>query len=191
MTQTTIPDLNIKAVNENSLFSNPWQIYLQAIFKAIRAKFSLNLRGILSTVTTSSSNSGGVATDLNSYLLNANTLINDGDIITIEAWGTFAANANNKTLSLQFGSQVILTTGSVAANSGSWKIEASIVRTSPATQEIIATIISSNSSITDSATRTAGTQDLKTNLTIKLTGQGVSSNDLTNNALIIGLTPND
>lgn len=191
MTQTNAPDSNQKVQNDAGLFTSPWFVYLQQIYKALRAKFQLSLSGMLSVSTESESNSGSGETDLISYLLDNNTLANNGDCLTIKLWGVFAANANNKTLKLKFGSQTILDTGAIAANGGSWEINATIIRKSPTTQEISSLIVSSNSSVVGSATRTAGTQDCSTDLTIVCTGQGSSSSDIVQYALIIGLTPND
>lgn len=191
MTTTPSPNSDQTVIGNGNLFTATWYVYLQAIFKAIRAKFKLNLSGIISVDTTAASNSGSGETDLITYTVTANTLENNGDILSVKAWGVFAANANNKTLKLKFGSQTILTTGAVAANDGSWEINATIIRKTPTTQEITASITSSNTSITQSSTRTAGTQDLTTDVIIKCTGQGTSTTDLTEDALVIGLTPND
>lgn len=191
MTTTPSPNSDQTVIGNGNLFTATWYVYLQAIFKAIRAKFKLNLNGIISVDTTAASNSGSSETDLITYTVTANTLENNGDIVSVKAWGVFAANANNKTLKLKFGSQTILTTGAVAANDGSWEINATIIRKTPTTQEITASITSSNTSITQSSTRTAGTQDLTTDVIIKCTGQGTSTTDLTEDALVIGLTPND
>lgn len=191
MTTTPSPNSDQTVIGNGNLFTATWYVYLQAIFKAIRAKFKLNLNGIISVDTTAASNSGSGETDLITYTVTANTLENNGDIVSVKAWGVFAANANNKTLKLKFGSQTILTTGAVAANDGSWEINATIIRKTPTTQEITASITSSNTSITQSSTRTAGTQDLTTDVIIKCTGQGTSTTDLTEDALVIGLTPND
>lgn len=191
MTTTPSPNSDQTVIGNGNLFTATWYVYLQAIFKAIRAKFKLNLSGIISVDTTAASNSGSGETDLITYTVTANTLENNGDIVSVKAWGVFAANANNKTLKLKFGSQTILTTGAVAANDGSWEINATIIRKTPTTQEITASITSSNTSITQSSTRTAGTQDLTTDVIIKCTGQGTSTTDLTEDALVIGLTPND
>lgn len=191
MTQTNTPNSDLKVQNEQGFFNSGWYIYLQQIYKAIRAKFQLSLSGLLDLDTSVASNTNAGETNLISYLLDNNTLANNGDCLTIKAWGVFAANANNKTLKLKFGSQTILTTGVVAANNGSWEINSTIIRTSPTTQEISSLIISSNTSVANSATRVAGTQDCTSDLTIVCTGQGTSSNDITQYALIIGLTPND
>lgn len=167
-----------------------WFTFFQNIWRAIRGDLGLNLSGMLSVNTAQAANSGAGETDLITYSLGANSLVNNGDILEIEAWGIYAANANNKTVKLVFGSQTILTTGAIAANDGSWKINATIIRESATTQEIVTQIISSNSSVADSTTRTAGTQDLATALTIKCTGTGTSSSDIIQYALKINLTPN-
>ncbi|MEB3150914.1 MAG: hypothetical protein VKL60_18090 [Sphaerospermopsis sp.] len=187
MTQTSIPNSN-QIATKNNFFTNAWFIYFQGIYKAIRAKFQLNLSGILSVDTDSVSNSNAGETDLITYDLAGKTLANDGDILTIQASGIFAVNGNNKTLKLKFGSQTIVNTGAVAANGTNWEINATIIRKSPTTQEISTRIISNNSA---SVTRTAGTQNLTAAITIKCTGLGSSSDDITQEALVIGLTPND
>jgi len=181
MTQTNFPNSNDDVLDENNFFTNSWFIYFQGIYKAIRAKFKLSLSGILSVDTTPVSNSGSSETDLITYTLSGKTLVNDGDILTIKASGIFAANSNNKTLKLKFGSQTILDTGAVAANETSWEINAT-------TQEISATAISNNTAYGE---QTDGTQDSTAAIIIKCTGEGTSSNDITENSLIIGLTPND
>src|SRR5258708_339925 len=116
MTTTPSPNSNQAVINEQNLFNSFWYLYLQGIFKAIRSKFKLNLQGVLSVNTNPISNSGSAETHLIIYTLAGNDLENNGDILTIKVWGTFAANGNNKILKLKFGSQTILDTGAIAAN---------------------------------------------------------------------------
>ena len=172
------------------LFTRPWFTYFENVYRAIRGETDIKLGGLLSVDTTSAANSGVGATDLIDYTLSAKSLNTTGDVLEIEAWGDYAANANNKTVTLDFGGQTILTTGAIAANDGDWRIKAKIIRTGAATQEIIAEIISSNSSVADSVTRTAGTQTLSNDLTIKCTATGGATNDITQYALLINLYPN-
>ena len=160
------------------------------MWRAIRGDLDLSLGGMLSVSTTQASNSSTTATDLISYILPSDSLTNQGDILEIEAWGVYAANGNSKTIALAFGGQTILTTGAIAANDGTWSIKAKIIRKTATTQEIVSEILSSNTSVTDSATRTAGTQNLATNLTIRCIGTGGASSDITQYALKINLTPN-
>lgn len=177
-------------ISNNGIVNSVWFTFFQNIWRAIRGDLGLNLGGMLNINTTSVSNILTNETNLISYFLNANTFVNEGDVLEIEAWGSYASNFNNKTVKLIFGNQTILTTGSVAANNGSWLIKSKIIMKTYNTQEIISEIISSNSSVANSATRIAGTQDLLTNLTIKCTAIGGSSNDITQYALKINLIPN-
>jgi len=192
MTQTNIPNTNIPVATEDNLFTTGWFIYLQGVYKAIRAKFNLNISGILSVNTTSVSNVGVAETDLINYKLVKNTLQNNGDILTIKSWGSFATNVNNKQVKLKFGSQMIFDSSSLPFN-GSWEINSTIIRTSPTSQEIVANIsyTSSLNSPKDSITRTLGNQDLTLDNIIKCTGQAIATDDITQYSMIVGLTPND
>lgn len=185
-----IPSSREIALQNDTVFNKVWFRFFEELNRKIRADENIKLGGLLSTNTISASNSGTGQTDLIEYSLNSNSLQNNGDILQIEAWGVYAANGNNKTITLEFGSQTILTTGAIAANSGAWKIKAKIIRTTATTQEIIAEIISGNGSVADSVTRTAGTQTLSDDLTIKCTATGGASNDVTQYALLINLTLN-
>lgn len=176
--------------NSEELFNKVWFRYLEEINRKTRLETNIKLGGLINVDTNSVSNNSTTQTDLISYNLSANNLKTSGDILEIEAWGVYEANANNKTITLEFGSQTILTTGAIAANDGSWRVKARIIRTGAATQEIISEIISSNSSVANSTTRTAGTQTLGSDITIKCTATGGASNDITQYALIIKLIPN-
>jgi len=185
-----IPSASQLFTNDKFFINTTWFTFLQNVWRAIRGDLGLSLSGMLSVNTTSAGNVGVGEYDLITYTLAANNLTNNGDVLEIEAWGIYAANANNKTVKLAFGSQTILTTGVIAANDGTWSIKAKIIRKTETTQEIVTEILSSNSSVIDSATRTAGTQTLTSNITIKCTGTGVSDNDIVQYALKINLTPN-
>lgn len=188
--QIAIPSAGEPLNTETGNISISWFTFFQNVFKIIGGNYGITLGGNLEVNTTAASNASTGETDLISYTLPANTLVNDGDSLEVQAWGTYAANGNNKTVKLKFGSQTILDTGAIAANGGSWSIKANIIRTSATTQEIITEILSSNSSVADSATRTAATQTLSDANIIKCTGTGGASNDITEYSLIIKLTPN-
>lgn len=132
-------------------------------------------------------NVNGGADTLITYTMQGNVLALDGFNIEIEAWGTVAANANNKTIILYFGSSVLYTTGVLAANNGAWKINAIVTRTGAATQKSIATIISSNTTIGYSASFNVLSEDLSANITIKCTGTGTATNDIVQQGLLIRL----
>jgi len=181
---------SIESVLQGEVFNKVWFRFFEEINKKTRSDTNIKLGGLINSDTTSSSNIGTGQTDLTEYNLAKNSLKNNGDVLEVEAWGIYAANGNNKTITLEFGSQTILTTGAIAANDGSWRIKAKIIKTAAATQEIIAEIVSSNASVSDSVTRTAGTQTMSNDLTIKCTATGGASSDITEHALLINLTLN-
>lgn len=166
---------------------------LENTFANISKVFAFTRKGAyqLSASTTQVGNIGGGADDLISYSLAANTLAKDGYNIEIKAWGTYAANANNKTVILYFGGTAIYTTGVIAANDGVWVIDATVTRTGAATQQSIATMISSNTSVVDSATYTVPTETLSATIVIKCTGTATADNDIIQKGLLIKLVPQE
>lgn len=186
-----IPNNSEPATDNANLFGTAWYTWLQGVYKFCRFDLPTKLSGILNVSTIPTSNDDINATNLSTYTLPANMMKNNGDYLEIEAWGTFAANDNPKNVTLEFGSQVILTTGSTSPNGGSWRIGASILRLSASTQEIDAFIISGNTSISTFSIRTAGMQDLTQSVIIKCTGTGSATGDISQKAMIIKLSPND
>lgn len=78
--------------------------------------------------------------DLITYSLPANSLVTTNRTIRITAWGTCTNNANAKTFTLNFGSQVILTHACTASVAGEqWKIESTVIRTGASTQDWVST----------------------------------------------------
>lgn len=135
--------------------------------------------------TTSIGNIGTGEDTLISYSINSNTLGTDNNYLEVSAWGTVAANANNKTIKLKLGSTTLLTTGAVAANSGSWAITSTIVRIGESTQQCISSIASDNSLILDSSSFIVATEDLSTSLDIFCTGEATTNDDIIQKGLIV------
>jgi hypothetical protein len=190
-----IPNNSVPATDENSIFTSEWFTYLQGIYKAIRSNLPTKLSGILNINTIPASNIDSGTDDLITYSLPANMMKNNGDYLEVEGWGILATNNNNKTITINFGSQVIYTTAANAANGGTWSFHAKIARLSPTTQEIAVQFLSNNSDLQNDpqypAFRTIGTQDLTTAIIIKATGTATSNNDITQKIMIIKLSPND
>lgn len=84
--------------------------------------------------TQTGTGSNTTATALWSFALPAGSLMVNGRGLRIKAFGTFAANGNNKTAVLTFGGTTIATTGTVAANNVTWLLEADLQRVSNTTQ---------------------------------------------------------
>jgi|TARA_R100000093_G_C1945501_1_gene74281 hypothetical protein len=143
----------------------------------------------LKTDTTQTGNVGTGEDNLIAYSLPAETLGANGDYLEITAFGTVAANANNKTLKLYFGSSLIYSTGAVAFNGSSWHLKATIIRTAAATQKCIISVDSDDATPMDPATYNTATESLSGSVTIKCTGEATSNDDIVQEALIIRWFP--
>ena len=141
--------------------------------------------GTLVSNTTSVGNVGVGEDTLITHLVLAASLVTTGSYLEISAWGTVAANANNKTIKLKFGTTTLVDTTAVAANSGSWYITAKIVRVTATSQQCIASIISDNALITNSATYTDAIENLDSNLNVFCTGEATTDDDIIQKGLLI------
>ena len=109
----------------------------------------------------------------------------NGQGVRIKAWGTTAANANNKTVRLKFGAANILDTGAVASNNETWYFEAEVFRTGGATQDAIAFVSFFNGVITQ-AQITNPAETLTGAVTVAVSGQNGTAN--ANDIVAEGLT---
>jgi len=189
----TIPFSDQPAINKNDSFTQSWFMFFQDLWRAVRRNVGIKLGGTLNVDTESKSNLGNAETDLITYNLAAKSMANNGDYLEIIAWGIFASNANNKTLKLYFGNQIIYQTDANAANNANWQFKAIIIRKSSNSQEICTELLSNSSTIQNDSNypivRIVGNQDLSASLIVKCTGQGSATNDLIQNTLIIKLNP--
>lgn len=110
--------------------------------------------------------------------IDVNTLSKVSSSLLIFACGTTAANSNNKTLNLYFGTSQIFTTGAFAGNGISWTLQAEIVRSGQASQITWAQFFGS-ATLTSKVQVGSANMNLATNQTITLTGQGTSTGDIT------------
>lgn len=69
-------------------------------------------------------------------VLAPNALDMNGRTVYLEAWGTFAANAASKSLTVSIGA-VTYNTGTTTQSGGGWRIEAHATRSGSKTQEIM------------------------------------------------------
>ena len=95
-------------------------------------------QGVLDVDTTAVTTTGTSEETIQSYSLPAGALKRNGQSLRVRAWGTTAANGNDKTVKLTFGATTLVSTGALAANAKDWYLEAIVVRTGAATQEAIA-----------------------------------------------------
>lgn len=127
----------------------------------------------------------GVGEDnLISATVDANTLQTDLMSVRIKAWGSTAANANNKTVKLYWGPSVIATTGALASNAKDWVLEAIVLRVSATVAEA-ASSGQFNGAIVQADYQAIGGQDFTADITVKCTGEATSDNDIVQNGLLI------
>lgn len=101
-----------------------------------------------------------------SYTIGAGNLNVNDCAITIRAWGTTAANANNKTIKLYVGAANI-SSGATAANNKDWYGEFTSIRTAAATQDCHGYIVFNGSAqVVDFST---GTDALTAAVIVKVT----------------------
>lgn len=99
------------------------------------ATFSGTVGKLFGMSAVSNSSTGG-AVDT-TYTLPANSLIVNGKSLRLLIRGTTAANANNKTINLKFGSTTIALLSAVASNAKDFYADVSIYRTGSNTQQIV------------------------------------------------------
>lgn len=147
-----------------------------------------NVGGILFVSTTGVGNVGSGEDDLITFSVPANTLANNGESIWFEAAVSFAVNANNKTLRVRFGSSG--TTLIVASTSFQWQgvtlVQGRIFRTGATSQEAYA-VDGIKTGMSDYVTGL--NQTLSGAVSLRITGEGVSNDDIVCQSLIVGWSP--
>lgn len=133
------------------------------------------------------SNSGTSETDLMSYTLPANQLLNVGDRVVVEAHFSTAANANTKTLKFYFGTYSHTQDNSTIASGANILMRFTIIKTGSNTQKITREY---NTGFSSNVGNTTGTIVDTTTEVIKFTGQsGTASNDITQNTMTVTYYP--
>lgn len=137
---------------------------------------------VLAVRTTSVGNIGAGEDDLQTVTLPANGLTTTGHCIHWDMSGTFAANANAKTLKIYFGTTAMQTITAPTVVGGNWHGFATICRTGANAQKYASRVDFMNSA-TNVVTNAFDTQGTSTEtetatIVIKQTGEAVSNNDL-------------
>lgn len=122
--------------------------------------------------------------DLQSYSLPASVLGVDGRVLRITAYGRTANTAAAKTLTMEFGSQTIMTQALTTNLAATWRIHTTVVRTGSSTQDIFAELLQLTT-IVHKQTLTAGTQTDSAAITIKCTGTATNTDDIIQEGLIV------
>lgn len=121
-------------------------------------------------------NTGASETNLVSATIDHGTLNSVGNSLLIFAAGKTAANANNKTLKLVLGSTTLFTSGALASNNIDWTLQAELVFNGGTAQISWAQFLRNGSS--PIVTTTTAAEDFATTLTLKITGTGTATDDI-------------
>ncbi len=181
-----LPAAESEVISENKKFTIAWYTFFNNIAKRLLSNQDAFFGGVINNDITSTANSGASPTDLITYTLGKDAFETTGDYIEIEAFGIFAANGNNKSISLIFGSTTIYTIAATSINGGSWSLRAKIIKKKDGTQEIIVEGNGTNAVLIKTA-YTSGSENLTTKLAIKISATGVATNDITQKNLTIKL----
>jgi len=135
-----------------------------------------NLGCVLETWTTPASNVGTTETTLATYTLPANTLSALGQKLHLVAWGSFAANADSKTIASYFGATKISTYGG-SFNGIAWRIDATV---QVAASGQSGTAMSLTNGNTPAILTSSPAETLTGTVVVKVTGtSGTGSGDVT------------
>lgn len=122
------------------------------------------------------SNTGSAETDLMSTVIDQGTMTALGQSILIFAAGKTNANANNKTLKLVLGSTTFFTSGALAMNNIDWTFQGEVVFNGGSSQIVWGQFLRNGSSPIINVGTT--TEAWTSNLTLKLTGTGTATGDI-------------
>jgi hypothetical protein len=129
-------------------------------------------------VTGPASNTGTGETTLFSNTFDTTTLPVNTDSVNFTICGNTAANANAKQIRLYYGTTSIFDSGSQTLNGSAWVIRGEIIRTGAASQICFVEIVTSDATYKSSVTQTLTNKNLANNQTLLITGQGVSTGDV-------------
>lgn len=123
--------------------------------------------------------------NLMTYLLPGGSLAENDQVIRVRAWGTFAANANNKRVRGYFGATLIVDSTAQAHNNQKWEAELLIIRTGAATQKASGRVLVNQSATFVSVGTASPAETLANDITIKFTGEATATNDIVQEGLIV------
>ena len=128
---------------------------------------------------TQAANSGAGLTDLHSFTIAADFFNANKRAIRIKAKGSFAANANAKTLNFKLGggAAIVLNPVTGSPNGIRFDVEILVIRTGVDAQDVYITSLVGLAAF-DVVSKTGRTEDDGASIVAKITGQGVASSDI-------------
>jgi hypothetical protein len=129
--------------------------------------------------TTDVGNTSTTETDLHTTSIAGNTLSSDKDGLDFSFTDSLAANTNSKVIKIYFGSTAIIMPANTHAAGGSVEITGRIIRASSTTAEISGVMSSQNGTAVYPFHATVSSLDFTSSITLKSTGTGGSTGDIT------------
>lgn len=129
--------------------------------------------------TASVSNSGTGVTNLQSQTMGVNWLNTAKQRIRIRAWGTYTNSANAKTVILLLGGTTLYTASLTTGQSGAWQFEANVVASAASAQNWSVRFYQSGTTQQNDLSTGTATETTTANITVKCTGQGGASTEIT------------
>jgi hypothetical protein len=147
--------------------------------------------GIIYQSITGVGNVGAGDDPLIVFTIAANVLSVDGQRLTAEFNGRFAANGNDKRIRIKWNSATILDMGaSLAPNGVGWRCKVTIVRTGAATQRVSADLIMGTASGQSwFVGETTGSATLSGTVALQANGEATSDNDIVNDEAAVWWHP--
>lgn len=143
--------------------------------------------GVLETQSTAVGNIGTGEDVLMTYTLPNGALGATEDHVIVSGFGTTGANGQNKRIKVYFGSTVVYDSGTQTYNALDWSFEAKVIRTGAATQIASCNFIWENTAADTDFT--SPTETLSGSVVIKVTGEGGSTDDISQKAFLIDYKP--
>jgi len=154
---------------------------------------TVNIGGRLSTNVVDVGNVGAGEDDLMTYALPAGILSTDGQVVRVTAWGTMAVNGNTKLVRAYFGATgILLTIAGHAPSDARWRAQFEIIRTGAAAQILIGHLVErdvASSSFVFTPAEATPAETLANSITIKMTGEATSNNDIVQKGMIVEVLP--
>jgi hypothetical protein len=139
--------------------------------------------GVVKASSPAAATTGTTKQTLGTYTIPANALAANGKGYRITAWYTTAANANSKTMAIDFGSQTSVATKTTTTSADVVVLTVIILKTGSSTQSVLGTAYATAASI---PVNTAGSQTDTAAIVVNLTATtGTSSGDATLQSFIV------
>jgi hypothetical protein len=129
------------------------------IYFATNSRWYIEIDALYSRATITADGSSLAASET-TILAEATPPVNylnvDGQSLVFEAWGEFAANANNKQVRAKYGTTTLFDTGALAFNGTDWHVRGVITRTAASAQKCVVVWNSSDGLLLSSVNYTLG-----------------------------------